>query len=173
MLPRGLQQNKTLISLNVIVISYSSEKQHGYWGLSLEMSNEEQFTTRCLSGHLHAISQTNMQIRCDSFGAAASAESGARSCKHGRLWYVLKPSKQASVIEPVASLSSFINRLHLISYCLLPPSPHTHTHTDTHTQTHTHTLTHTHTHTSDRAPCIWDQKIKAITENAACGLHAD
>lgn len=55
MLPRGLQQNETLISHNVIVISYSSEKQHGYWGLSLEMSNEEQFKTRWLSRYLHSI----------------------------------------------------------------------------------------------------------------------
>lgn len=65
MLPRGLQQNKTLISLNVIVISYSSKKQHGYWGLGLEMSNGEQSTTRCLFGHLHTIYQINTQICCD------------------------------------------------------------------------------------------------------------
>lgn len=65
MLPRGLQQNKTLISLNVIVISYSSKKQHGYWGLGLEMSNGERSTTRCLFGHLHTIYQINTQICCD------------------------------------------------------------------------------------------------------------
>lgn len=75
MLPRGLQQNKTLISLNVIVISYSSEKQHGYRGLSLEMSDEEQSTTRCLFGHLHTIFQTNVQICCDSSGAEVEEDS--------------------------------------------------------------------------------------------------
>lgn len=64
MLPRGLQQNKTLISLNVIVISYSSKKQHGYRGSSLEMSNAEQSTVMLVFGHTH----TSPQIRCDEFG---------------------------------------------------------------------------------------------------------
>lgn len=35
------------------------------------MSHEEQFTRRCLSGHLHIISETNTQICCDRFGEEA------------------------------------------------------------------------------------------------------
>lgn len=114
MLPRGLQQNKTLISLNVIVISYSSKKQHGYRGSSLEMSNTEQSTMRCLFGHIHTIPQ----IRCDEFGAEVLED----LCIHSRLWCVLRLSKEASFIGPSLSLGSFVNRLHLISYCLsFPP----------------------------------------------------
>lgn len=46
MLPRGLQQNKTLISLNVIVISYSFKKKKrrsGCRGTSPEGNGDEMF----------------------------------------------------------------------------------------------------------------------------------
>lgn len=87
MLPRGLQQNKTLISLNVIVISYSSKKKkEKKEGKAVAGARDRRATTAgCFAGLLHV--HVDGQTRGDGCGRRPERTGSRSAALFYRTWW--------------------------------------------------------------------------------------